>query len=516
MYILLCLCTVLLLIEGSTVPIYGQAGQSFQLDCGSGSSLSTNFSWSYSPLPTSSSPHRLFSTLYPPAGHPQFPGVTFTTFGSVLIIANLSKSDEGRYHCHAVRETEVKIEDFDLLLRESHSPNCHADPPSPWPQCKEGPSASGEETLSAALTHLALRLYNLASTRHWDNLFFSPVSITRALAHLLLGARGHTRSVLERALSLPQDFYCIHEKMRRLEGELGKSFMSDSRIYYTPELILHDFFINQTQEFYEGAPEPLTEVNVKLINDWASKKTNGQITHLLHSVPKNTQLLLLDIAHYNGQWQEGFELSETKVGEFIAMGGVRVHVPLMNSIVHNITLQRSEHFQAQVARLPLSDGVSALFLLPLSASLASLREVEQGLTGDGGATALRKLAVSMVTADPQVAKVVLPRLSLEWESDSKLLRSLGLEDLFNIPNLCAVSSSYPLSLSDAQHHATLSFSEEGVEGGATSSLSFARSLPHFSALHPFILVLWSEGAGAPMFIGRVADPSQGQDRGSVV
>ena len=39
-----------------------------------------------------------------------------------------------------------------------------------------------------------------------------------------------------------------------------------------------------------------------------------------------------------------------------------------------------------------------------------------------------------------------------------------------------------------------------------SSLSFARSFPTFTALQPFVLVLWSDQANCPLFMGRVTQP----------
>ncbi|XP_066574579.1 plasma protease C1 inhibitor [Amia ocellicauda] len=400
-------------------------------------------------------------------------------------------------------------------------PHCRAKPLFPWPQCEGGPSRSGEAILGESLTEFAVKLYNFASTSQpSENLLLSPISIAGVLTHLLLGARGHTLSVLEKALSLPPSFNCVHEEMKKLGTSLGVSLETASAVYHNPELKLQDFFVNQSLQFYGAVPQPLTignEANRKLINDWVSEKTHGRITKLLDYVSPKTALILLNTVYYKGRWQQQFLESETEEGMFKTLGGRMVKVQVMRSDTYNLAVQYSTQLRAQVARFPLSDGVSAFFLLPVSSTPQALKDVEVKLGEKDGWRVLWKLAADMAKMPLLPSSVSLPRLSLEDQPDLLLmLESLGLEDLFNIPNLCAVSSSYPLSLSDAQHHAMLSFSEEGVEGGATSSLSFARSLPHFSALHPFILVLWSEGAGAPMFIGRVADPSQGQDRGSVV
>lgn len=82
----------------------------------------------------------------------------------------------------------------------------------------------------------------------------------------------------------------------------------------------------------------------------------------------------------------------------------------------------------------------------------------------------------------------------------------GLSSLFEKPNLCGIYSEDKLALNDAQHKAFLTLTEEGVEGAAATSLAYSRSFPTFSALRPFVLLLWNDRANVPLFIGRVTDP----------
>lgn len=82
----------------------------------------------------------------------------------------------------------------------------------------------------------------------------------------------------------------------------------------------------------------------------------------------------------------------------------------------------------------------------------------------------------------------------------------GLSSLFEGANLCGLYSEEKLVLDDARHRAFLALTEQGVEAGAATSVSFSRSHPSFSALKPFIILLWSDHANMPLFIGRVTDP----------
>lgn len=85
-------------------------------------------------------------------------------------------------------------------------------------------------------------------------------------------------------------------------------------------------------------------------------------------------------------------------------------------------------------------------------------------------------------------------------------RLSGLSTLFEGANLCGLYSEDRLVLDDVRHKAFLALTEQGVEAGAATSMSFSRSYNAFSALQPFVLVLWSDAANVPLFIGRVTDP----------
>lgn len=82
----------------------------------------------------------------------------------------------------------------------------------------------------------------------------------------------------------------------------------------------------------------------------------------------------------------------------------------------------------------------------------------------------------------------------------------GLSSLFEDANLCGLYSEERLVLDDARHRAFLALTEQGVEAGAVTSISFSRTHSSFSALQPFIMLLWSDQANVPLFIGRVTDP----------
>lgn len=82
----------------------------------------------------------------------------------------------------------------------------------------------------------------------------------------------------------------------------------------------------------------------------------------------------------------------------------------------------------------------------------------------------------------------------------------GLSSLFENANLCGIYSEEQLVLDDARHKAFLVLTEHGVEAAAATAFTFSRSYTSFSALQPFIMLLWSDQANVPLFIGRYTEP----------
>ncbi|KAJ8271729.1 hypothetical protein COCON_G00105880 [Conger conger] len=340
------------------------------------------------------------------------------------------------------------------------------------------------------------------------NMLFSPISIFWMLTHLLLGARGTTQETLERAVSIPHSFACLHKEMKSLREEMRDSVEIASKIYHSPEFKLNQIFINQSQLFYDAVPEKLTndsERNAKMINDWVADKTNNKITDLMDSVSPTTILMLLNTVYFNGKWKVMFD-KKMMTSPFVTLSGDMITVPVLYSGKYKLSQRYNTQVKAQVAAFPLSGRTVLYILLPKSSSAEDLEELEKRLNEDN----VREMVKELDKVPKEVTEVTLPKIKLSIKTDlMEMLDTLGLTDLPFEPNLCGLSSEErvpALALSEAQHRAFLSLTEQGVEAGAASSISFSRSYSSFSALRPFVLLLWNEQIKSPLFLGRVTEP----------
>ncbi|XP_061103031.1 plasma protease C1 inhibitor [Conger conger] len=433
-----------------------------------------------------------------------------------VIMSNVTMEDSGVYQCEWAggksQESQPWSHKVELTLKypPTQSPPQCLGHDAPWEKCPVDSSAiSGRKILQESLGDFSFKLYShIRQSDQSKNMLFSPISIFWMLTHLLLGARGTTQETLERAVSIPHSFACLHKEMKSLREEMRDSVEIASKIYHSPEFKLNQIFINQSQLFYDAVPEKLTndsERNAKMINDWVADKTNNKITDLMDSVSPTTILMLLNTVYFNGKWKVMFD-KKMMTSPFVTLSGDMITVPVLYSGKYKLSQRYNTQVKAQVAAFPLSGRTVLYILLPKSSSAEDLEELEKRLNEDN----VREMVKELDKVPKEVTEVTLPKIKLSIKTDlMEMLDTLGLTDLPFEPNLCGLSSEErvpALALSEAQHRAFLSLTEQGVEAGAASSISFSRSFSSFSALRPFVLLLWNEQIKSPLFLGRVTEP----------
>ncbi|XP_028833982.1 plasma protease C1 inhibitor [Denticeps clupeoides] len=422
---------------------------------------------------------------------------------------NASIGDSGLYHCHFQEGMQNKSVTLELIVEGLPPPRCHGFM-SPWERCEDQEGRGTRGILSESITEFSAKLHaRLRESKSAENLLYSPLSIAAVLTHLLLGARGETRRRLEDALCFPPMYACSQKGMQLLKSDVKDSVDIASQLFYNPERILSQSFINQSQEFYGSAPDQLpadAEHSLEMINNWVARSTRNKIPKLLDSVNAQDQLILLNAVYFNGKWKVKFD-KKSQTAAFTTLSGDVVPVPALYSSKYKLAAEYNKDLKAQVAVFPLTGKNRLFILLPSTTLSRDLRELEERLTYGN----LRAMAMNMVKVAAQYMEVTLPKLKLDVTTDlADLLENIGLGQLFSDPNLCglfsAESDDTQPSLSDARHRASLTLSETGVEAAAATSMSFSRSFSTFSAMQPFVLLLWSDEANCPLFVGRVTRP----------
>src|SRR3984957_2368120 len=174
----------------------------------------------------------------------------------------------------------------------------------------------------------AFALYGQLRNRN-GNLFFSPESISTALAMAYAGARGNTASEMAKTLhfTLPQpqlnpamgallsDLNAVHDGYQltvanALWAQQGYNFL-DTFL----QLLKTDYGAGLNQVDFKGA----TEAARVTINRWVEQKTQDKIMDLLQpgTLAPSTRLVLTNAIYFKGDWQTQFDKTQTKKVAFM-------------------------------------------------------------------------------------------------------------------------------------------------------------------------------------------------------
>uniref|UniRef100_A0A673H9D3 Serpin B6 n=1 Tax=Sinocyclocheilus rhinocerous TaxID=307959 RepID=A0A673H9D3_9TELE len=342
------------------------------------------------------------------------------------------------------------------------------------------------ERLSAANTQFSLNLFKKISGGNTSkNVFYSPISISSALAMVSLGAKGNT------AVQMFKDQ--IHSSFNKLMSELKNT----SPPYYEAKLEEVDF-------------KKKSEAARVDINKWVEKKTQGKIKDLLPqgSIDAMTRLVLVNAIYFKGNWEKKFPKEATSDGQFKLNKTQTKPVKMMNQKAE-FPLALIPEMNSQVLELPyVGKNLSMLIILPkeIEDETTGLQKLEKALTYE-------KL---MEWTKPskmrrQEVQVSLPRFKMEETYDMKsLLISMGMEDVFDGQkvNLSGMSPNNDLLVSKVIHKAFVEVNEEGTEAAAATGAVIAiRSFAQmFIADHPFLFFIRHNPSNSILFYGRFCSP----------
>jgi serpin B len=376
-------------------------------------------------------------------------------------------------------------------------------------------------TLAAANTAFALNLYQTMRSTE-SNLFFSPYSISEAMAMTYAGARGQTDTEMARALSFTLPQASLHPAFNRLDLELakrgegskgkdGKGFRLHvvNAIWGQRDYKFLDPFLDTLATSY-GAGLRLadfknqTEPSREMINAWVSDQTEKRIKDLLPqgSVNPMTRLVLTNAIYFNAAWQLPFPKTATAPGPFHRLNDTDVTVSMMKQTASFRYVAGTGYQAAEM----LYDGgeLSMLVVLPQS---GKFDEFEKSLDGPALQAMVNGLAAHQVA-------LAMPKF--EFESSLGLRQSLtklGMGVAFTeSADFSGMSGGQDLLIQDVLHKAFVSVDEEGTEAAAaTAVIVGTTSMPPepvtMTLDRPFLFLIRDNATGAVIFLGRVSDPT---------
>jgi serpin B len=375
-----------------------------------------------------------------------------------------------------------------------------------------------QSELVAGSNAFAIELY--AQLRQQaGNLFFSPASISTALAMTYAGASGSTAAEMQHALHFTLPPARLHPAIGTLLGKLNAAHTSyqlrvaDALWAQQDETFL-PAYLALTQTNYAAGFHPVDFVKDpekvrQTINQWIEQQTGDKIKDLLKPgvVTAATRLVLTNAIYFKGDWQSQFDKTQTKEEDFHLSTQQTVRAPLMH---RQAKLNYFNGGTFQVVEIPYkSSELSMIVFLPNDPT--GLPAFEQSLTPPD----LQKWLGLLQPASKVI--LTLPRFNMTQQFElNDALSALGMKQAFvqGAADFSAMTGKRDLFISTAIHKAFIEVNEEGTEAAAATStvmrtLSMRRDPQPvvFRADHPFLFLIRDNPSGAILFMGRVEAPS---------
>uniref|UniRef100_A0A668AM00 Leukocyte elastase inhibitor n=1 Tax=Myripristis murdjan TaxID=586833 RepID=A0A668AM00_9TELE len=371
--------------------------------------------------------------------------------------------------------------------------------------------------LSEANTAFCLALFKqLDEDKKSSNIFYSPLSISSALAMVMLGARANTATQIAKIISFSaQDD--VHVKFSKLIKELNKagapySLSLANRLYGDKSYRFVKGFLADTKKHYDAK---LKSVDFKTsaetarinINNWVEKQTQDKIKDLLAPgvVDSMTRLVLVNAIYFKGNWDRKFDANLTKDAQFKLNKNENKPVKMM--------YQKAEFpltYIREILELPYKGkDLSMLIFLPneMEDDTTGLEKLEKELTYEKFVEWTQPHM--MYTKEVQVG---LPRFKMEESYNLKdILTRMGMVDAFDVR--MSMSPANDLVLSQVVHKAFVEVNEEGTEAAAATAIRkvycSARipAIPRFIADHPFLFFIRHKPSMSVLFAGRFCSPA---------
>nr|KAF6383602.1 hypothetical protein mPipKuh1_015611 [Pipistrellus kuhlii] len=296
------------------------------------------------------------------------------------------------------------------------------------------------EQLSLANTRFALDLFRtLKDSDPSGNIFFSPMSISSALAMVFLGSRGTTAAQMSKTLHF-NAVKEIHSSFQSLNADINKRgapylLKLANRLYGEKTYEFLPEFLASTQKMY-GAElanvdfQKASENARKVINEWVKGQTEGKIPELLAAgvVDNMTKLVLVNAIYFKGNWQEKFSQNATTDTPFRLNKKDTKTVKMMYQ-KSKFPFGYIKDLKCRVLELPYQGReLSMVILLPddIEDEATGLKKIEEQLTLEKLQEWTKPENLSSIEVN-----VHLPKFKLEENYNlNSHLASLGIEDLF--------------------------------------------------------------------------------------
>jgi serpin B len=366
-----------------------------------------------------------------------------------------------------------------------------------------------------ANNQFGLDLYSKYKSKD-GNIFFSPYSISSALAMTYEGARGQTAEEIQNVFHFPSDMEKIRSDFVSIYNELNKAdkpykLTTANALWAQKDYPFVTDYFSTVEKYYDGKVTNLdfktdTENSRITINTWVENKTNNRIKDLIPqgAIDPLTRLVLTNAIYFKANWSIQFDNQSTNNQEFTLSSGTNVSAEMMHMTSY---FNYGETGDLQILEMSyLGNDLSMIILLPKGNSLNKLEN----------SISVENLADWKKDMKEERVQVSLPKFKFETTYFmAEDLKEMGMPTAFSLDADFTGMSPDQLFISEVIHKTFVEVSESGTEAAAATAVIMgttgAVQQPQpkiFNADHPFIFIIQQKDTGNVLFLGRLSDPSK--------
>ena len=389
--------------------------------------------------------------------------------------------------------------------------------PDQPPQADDaGSTQQGTQEVVNANNQFAFELYSELNKAEDSNIFYSPYSISAALAMTYEGAKGQTADEMKSVFHFPEssilrpNFAKIYNDINK--GTKAYELRTGNALWVQQTYPFIENYLTTVEKYYGGKAANLdfvgeTEKSRQTINSFIEEQTNDKIKDLIPPGVLNsmTRLVLTNAIYFKGTWEWEFDKSDTREQDFKITPNNVVKTPMMYMDPDKARFNYADIGYLQILELPYKgEEISMLILLPTE----NLESIEPSLTAEK----LNEYKAQM--KETKLDAIYLPKFEFDTKYFMKeTLSAMGMPTAFGMDaDFSGMDGTDWLYISKVIHQAFVKVDEKGTEAAAATAvvMTLKGAMPSnvFRADHPFIFIIQERETGNILFLGRVVDPTK--------
>lgn len=365
----------------------------------------------------------------------------------------------------------------------------------------------------------AFKLFHQVQGGTTGNQFYSPFSISTALAMVYAGARNETALQMSQTLNFdPSDKF--HSDYKHLLGELhegteGKIKLNIANgLWAQKDFKFFDAYFDLVKSNYNSelknvdfTDDSEREATRNEINAWVEKNTNNRIRNILSQRDLNalTRLVLVNAIYFYGDWATPFKKERTKTKDFTLIDGTKDTVPFMNQVGR---YNYYEDSKIQAIEIPYNDNKASMVIF--------LPNTTDGIAEIGKALDYKYYQEIIGSLQSTDVRLSLPKFKMDFRFEmGNTLSQMGMPLAFSQggADFSGMTGNRDLCISKVIHQAFIKVDEKGTEAAAATVVTMERTMAPqhvepkiFNADHPFIFLIKDNITGGILFMGKIMKP----------